>query len=473
MHHSATDNIRTCLRRHVLGDATLGTRQQLAMLEVASAAPSGSYRAIVESLDVTYTVCGPVGGEDIDCVFETTDHLPFSDHTFDVVIAGWGVEQSLTFATTWLDMVRVCRPEGVIIVVAPTASPSAPSPSATSPSATSATGTHPGDHCRLLPGALVDMADAAGVHLVDSWVDPRGPWHNLVGVFRPTLPATPPDLSAIPTSFPAEIESLQNEWPTDAPTEVERGRGHEYYLPVLERVHTWLAPRSYLEIGLSTGQSMRLASCAAIGIDPDPHPTQPFGPNHTVVTHTSDDVFAFTDIAQRAGPFDLAFIDGMHLAEFVVMDFMNTERHCHAASVILIDDPCPAHPLQAERTRVTQFWTGDVWKIIPILHRLRPDLLTLVIDTDPTATLMVIGADPHNNVLWDNFDLVVDQAINDPATVDDAIVQRTGAIHPGDPLLRKVLTMLAHARTADDPAAAVAHVRRVIDGAMPRTVAPS
>jgi hypothetical protein len=128
---------------------------------------------------------------------------------------------------------------------------------------------------------------------------------------------------------------------------------------------------------------------------------------------------------------------------------------------------------QAERTRVTQFWTGDVWKIIPILHQWRPDLLTLVIDTDPTATLMVIGADPNNNVLWDNFDLVVDQAINDPATVDDAIVERTGAIHPGDPLLRKVLTMLAHARTADDPAAAVAHIRRIISGALPRTVAPS
>jgi hypothetical protein len=457
VHHSAYDNLRTTLRRHVLGDAVLSVRCPLEVVEVAGAGPNGSYRAAFEPLDVTYTVAGPSAGDGIDAITALDGSLPFADDSFDVVVGGWGVEQSATFAATWTNMARVCRPDGVIIIVAPT----------TGPAATSAS-----DSCRLLPGALSTLADAAGVHLVDSWVDPRGPWHNVVGVFRRSVADTPPDSDGIPPSFPSEIETLQNKWPTDAPAEVEQGRGTEYYTGLLERIHHWFAPRTYVEIGVSSGKSLRLASCTAVGIDPDPHPTEPFAPNQQVVAHTSDDVFAFTDIPSRTGPFDLAFIDGMHLAEYVVMDFMNVERHCHAASLILIDDPCPAHPMQAERTRITQFWTGDVWKIIPILHRLRPDLMMMVIDTDPTATLMVIGADPSNTVLWENFDEVIAEVITDAPTVDQDILDRTGAIDPGDPLLRRVVTMMAEARTADDPAAAIDRVRQLVAGSLPRVVAP-
>ena len=458
MHHSAIDNIRTSLRRHVLGDATWTERLPIAVLEVVADGYSAAYQSAFEPLDVTYTVARPDASDGVDAAIGPDGDVPFADDSFDVVLAGWGIEQSVGFAATWLDMVRVCRPDGVIIVVAPSTGPAV---------------AHHLDRCRLLPDALVALAEVAGIHLADSWVDPRGPWHNVVGVFRRVPAAEPPDMATVPAPFPAEIDALQNQWPTDAPAEVEQGRGTEYYTALLQRVHQWLAPRSYLEIGVSTGQSMRLASCPAVGIDPDPHPSEPLAPNQQLVLHTSDDVFAFTDIAQRNGPFDLAFIDGMHLVENVLLDFMNTERHCHEASVILIDDPCPAHPMQAERTRVSQFWTGDVWKIIPILHRLRPDLLVLVVDTDPTATLMVIGTDPLNTVLWDNYDEIISEAIVDAPTVDAAILERTGAIDPSDPLLRKVLTMLAAARTADDPAAEVARVRDLVARSLPRTVVPA
>ena len=40
------------------------------------------------------------------------------------------------------------------------------------------------------------------------------------------------------------------------------------YLPVLKRLHDVLRPETYLEIGTRSGDSLRLASCASIAIDP-------------------------------------------------------------------------------------------------------------------------------------------------------------------------------------------------------------
>ena len=43
----------------------------------------------------------------------------------------------------------------------------------------------------------------------------------------------------------------------------------ENYLAVLGRLHTELRPNSYLEIGTRWGDSLRLAKCPAIAIDPN------------------------------------------------------------------------------------------------------------------------------------------------------------------------------------------------------------
>ena len=43
----------------------------------------------------------------------------------------------------------------------------------------------------------------------------------------------------------------------------------EHYTEVLKRLHRELRPRSYSEIGTLHGQSLRLANCPSIAIDPD------------------------------------------------------------------------------------------------------------------------------------------------------------------------------------------------------------
>ena len=71
---------------------------------------------------------------------------------------------------------------------------------------------------------------------------------------------------------------------------------------------------------------------------------------------------------------DLAFIDGMHLCEYVLRDIVNVERWCSPNGVIVLDDVLPEQLEMADRDRPYNAWCGDVYKIIPALREYRPDL---------------------------------------------------------------------------------------------------
>jgi predicted O-methyltransferase YrrM len=62
-----------------------------------------------------------------------------------------------------------------------------------------------------------------------------------------------------------------------------------------------------------------------------------------LVRSTSDEYFSRPDPLALTGgqPFDLAFIDGLHLLEFALRDFINTERFSTPTSVIVFDDVLP------------------------------------------------------------------------------------------------------------------------------------
>jgi hypothetical protein len=69
---------------------------------------------------------------------------------------------------------------------------------------------------------------------------------------------------------------------------------------------------------------------------------------------------------------ELAFIDGMHLFEFALRDLIHSERHMAPWGLVVIDDIYPCHPAQARRSRRTGSWTGDVWRLLPVLREHRP-----------------------------------------------------------------------------------------------------
>ena len=77
----------------------------------------------------------------------------------------------------------------------------------------------------------------------------------------------------------------------------------ESYLVVLPRLHAFLRPATYLEIGVFRGTSFQhvLPDTRAIGIDPAPQITEPVPRNGRVVVMTSDEFFATHDVRAEFG----------------------------------------------------------------------------------------------------------------------------------------------------------------------------
>jgi hypothetical protein len=234
-----------------------------------------------------------------------------------------------------------------------------------------------------------------------------------------------------------------------------------------------LQPRFYTEIGVEYGNSLRLADCPALGIDPAPQLTAPLDPRHRLSLTTSDDFFMLTDAASQLQPIDLSYIDGMHQIEFALKDFMHMERYCHAGSVVVVDDIYPAHALQGERIRQSRYWTGDVWKMINILENVRPDLILLPLDTSPTGSLLVLGLDPENNDLWEKFDIMLDWCINLMVETPDEIVQRTKKFDPLDPLIAHIFKLIRQGRETGTEVETLARIRNIVSGALPRQAVAS
>lgn len=222
---------------------------------------------------------------------------------------------------------------------------------------------------------------------------------------------------------------------------------------LLRQLHAKIAPRTYLEIGVSNGQSLSLSTARSVGIDPEFQVTHALHCDLDLVRAKSDAFFARADpLAHLEGqPVDFGFIDGMHLSEFALRDFMNLERHMDRAGIVVFDDVLPRNPLEAARNRLTAGWAGDVYKAIEVLVRHRPDLLVLLINTHPTGTAIVVGADPDSPVLGDVYDSELPYLeADDPQSPPEDFMTRSAAVDPKDVLDSEAWELLARARQSGD-----------------------
>lgn len=185
---------------------------------------------------------------------------------------------------------------------------------------------------------------------------------------------------------------------------------------VLRHAHTMLNPRTYLEIGVSSGKSLSMsgADTVAIGVDPlTGVQDQQLFISPVCVPHlfklTSNDFFAQGHLGRLfpKGKLDMAFIDGLHLFEQALMDFVNLEQYATENSVIFIHDCLPVNAAVATRKRDTLVWTGDVWKMIPCLKTLRPDLEIITLPVSPSGLALVRKLDPASRLLATQFDSIV------------------------------------------------------------------
>jgi predicted O-methyltransferase YrrM len=204
---------------------------------------------------------------------------------------------------------------------------------------------------------------------------------------------------------------------------------HEF----LKALHRLTRPRTYLETGINFGQSLTLSRVPSVGIDPEfAIKAELFADVHLART-TSDEFFA------RKRPLahlpvdvvDLAFIDGMHLAEYALRDYLAVERFTTPASVVVFDDMLPRSIDEAARHRHTAAWTGDVYKAAQALRDMCPDLIVLEVDTAPTGVAVVLTPDAGRDGVLPGYDDWLDVALApDPQDVPEAVLKRSRAIDP-------------------------------------------
>ena len=195
--------------------------------------------------------------------------------------------------------------------------------------------------------------------------------------------------------------------------------GGVHYLDFLVALEKALDASLYLEVGTESGASLRRISCASIAIDPHFNLSADSVGSKPACHFFQMSSDAFFKKINFERLFDdrvsLAFLDGMHRFEFLLRDFMNTEKLCERGSAIVMHD-CfpinlemalrvwiPADDRQSPRRDVANWWTGDVWKLLPILRKYRPDVQMIRVDCPPTGLLICTNLDPASRVLEEKY----------------------------------------------------------------------
>lgn len=210
----------------------------------------------------------------------------------------------------------------------------------------------------------------------------------------------------------------------------------EHYFAVLSRLHQYLRPATYVEVGVFRGWSLQVVhpDTLALGVDPQPVLEQPAGPNQRVFAETSDHFFATHDVLAEFGGrrVEMAFIDGMHYFEFALRDFINIERLATRETVVLVHDCYPLDAPTASRDRSTVFWSGDVWRLILLLKKYRPALVVKTIATPPTGLGVILNLDPQSRVLSDNLDAIIAEFMATDFTTIEGRKQEAMNLFPND-----------------------------------------
>ena len=130
----------------------------------------------------------------------------------------------------------------------------------------------------------------------------------------------------------------------------------------------------YFEIGSRSGDSLTLSHSPSIAIDPyyqlkcDTIGKKDFC---LLFQETSDNFFKNTLPKFPHFKCELGFIDGMHLFEYALRDFINLTKISSEKALFLLHDALPWSYKMTTRDYKTlqhgEDWTGDIWKLIPIL----------------------------------------------------------------------------------------------------------
>lgn len=160
----------------------------------------------------------------------------------------------------------------------------------------------------------------------------------------------------------------------------------------------------YFEIGSRTGDSLCLSQSPSIAIDPYYElKKNPIGQKDfcLLFQETSDSFFENSLPKIKSFNCEFGFIDGMHLFENVLKDFLNLAKISRKKSLILIHDILPWTFEMATRDYKSlpqgSPWTGDVWKLIPIFSEIGFRDNFKILNCAPSGLMAVLN--PNNDLI--------------------------------------------------------------------------
>lgn len=182
---------------------------------------------------------------------------------------------------------------------------------------------------------------------------------------------------------------------------------------------------NYLEIGVNDALCIRKIKAEhKDGVDP--YPGSEIGGGYFPEINypiSSDDFFEL--IKGHDIKYDIIFIDGLHHADQVDKDVVNSLNHIVDGGFIILHDCNPPEYEMQLVPRRTGLWNGDVWKSVAKLRCTRPDLKVSVIDTDWGVGVVQKGsqrvydqASLEDCLTYEYFDQNRDELMN-IITVDD------------------------------------------------------
>ena len=159
-----------------LVETYLDRAQPLEALDIGSYDVNGSYRTLFDAPGWRYTGVDLQAGPGVDVVLSSPYRLPFASGSVDVVLSGQAFEHIEYFWLSWVEMLRVLKPGGLVFLIAPSRGPEH---------------RYPQDCWRFYPDgyrALAKYGRCELLHVHTDWDAHPDPWSaawgDTVGVFR-------------------------------------------------------------------------------------------------------------------------------------------------------------------------------------------------------------------------------------------------------------------------------------------------
>jgi hypothetical protein len=188
------------------------------------------------------------------------------------------------------------------------------------------------------------------------------------------------------------------------------------YLSFLRALHENVY-EGYFEIGTRTGASLILSQSPSIAVDPffqlenDPIGNKDF----CLMFQETSDSFFENRLPKLSGlRCQLAFIDGMHLFENALKDFINLAKISSEKALFLFHDPIPWTFKMATRNNEAlernEAWTGDIWKLVHIFLDVGMKDNINLLSSAPSGLLAVLNPDEKIvSTLEKNYDKICSQ----------------------------------------------------------------